>query len=337
MFGVRKQKNKEAVMEERRDGENLMNRKRDICENLANQYLLSEYEKQKYLTDNAGSYLFSHLPKNVGSILRESFLAGLSAEKVSNWQIVADYFQKNSEIIPALIKNAGTFEMLERMYHAQEVLGDIDHYFLLSKAGGQALYNRYQSIEREVAPIMLSLAQNNNHCLAVDFGSGPGRNMIDIMSNNPSFNDAITIDCIDNDELALAKGAKLAAEKEIYNINFFLVDMFKLKSRYKQNVNFSLLIGVVCGMSYEWRVLLFKKIRQYSKKEAKIVVAGLLDTMAKEDLLCSYILRELAGWHLEFRPFGELKQALEDAGWKFQSCFQDEPTKFYEIDIAVAV
>lgn len=318
------------------DGSNLMAGKRKICENLAAGYRLDAVDKAVFLTDKAGAYLFSHLPGEISSILRKGFWAGLPGDKVDGWQSVLDYFRENSEIIPALIENPGTYTMLERMYHLHGVRGVIDNYFLLSVAGGQALRNRYLAINRELVALIASLKCSSGKCLVADFGSGPGRNLIDILSENPALGKGLIVDCIDRDVLALRKGMELAAEKNIEVINFVEADMLKLNGRYHKNIDLGLLIGVLCGMNYRWRVVLLKKLLNYSRPGGKLVAAALLDKMAQKDLLCSYILRETAFWHLEFRPFGELRKALEEAGWKYQGCFHDEPTNLYEIAIAVA-
>jgi hypothetical protein len=58
--------------------------------------------------------------------------------------------------------------------------------------------------------------------------------------------------------------------------------------------------------------------------------------MADEDLLCAYVLRETTGWGLQYPALGQLKEAFEAAGWKYEGFFQDEPTRFYEIGVGIA-
>jgi ubiquinone/menaquinone biosynthesis C-methylase UbiE len=152
----------------------------------------------------------------------------------------------------------------------------------------------------------------------------------------PDFGDRIDVECVDIDRSAIAKGEELLKAENIKHVSFVESNMAKLHGRYQKNVDYGLLIGVLCGMTFRERVSLLTVLRRYFKPGSKLVAAALLDRMAEEDLLCSYILRETAGWVLQFRPLGELKQVFEAAGWVYEGYFQEEPTRFYEIGIGAA-
>ena len=111
--------------------------------------------------------------------------------------------------------------------------------------------------------------------------------------------------------------------------------MTKLSTRYPGNVDYGLLIGILCGLTKPERIGLLSTIKPYFRKGARLVAASLLEKMAIDDLLCTYILRETAGWQLQYPPLGELKTIFEEAGWIYAGYFQEEPTRFYEIGIGI--
>jgi len=315
---------------------NAMAGDRPICENLKRYYGLSRDKKQKYLDAPEAIRLFKGLPKEVSGILKESFLEGRIAKNVSEWNIVLDYFQNNSKIIPALTENPGTYTMLEKMYHFEKVSGVIDNYFLESIAGGQALRNRYDIVTGKACEHIEDILKTQDVCLMLDIGSGPGRNCIDICRKKPQLNHHITIDCIDINKDAIRLGRKLVKQYGIKQVQFVEESMTQLKDRYPHNVDYALLIGILCSLTYKEKVKLMRRLRKYFKPGARIVAAALTVEMAKKDLLCAYILREITGWGLQYPEFGQLKDAFIESGWTYEGVFQENPTKLYEICIGTA-
>jgi hypothetical protein len=319
-----------------RTAENLMAGKRLICPVLQKHYDLPRASKEKFLDIEEAKLLFGGLPLEVSKMLHDGFLSGTHGVNIPGWRKVVDYFQRHSEIIPALTENPGTFTMLERMYHLHPVFGVIDNYFLRCKAGGQALKNRYDIVNAKTVEFVNLVLSRQEKCLMADFGSGPGRNIIEVFKSNPDFGSRLKADCIDIDNVSLIKGRELADESGLTQISFIEGNMAKLSGRYHKNLDIGLLIGVLCGMSYKERLVLLKILKRYFRFGGIMIAAALLDEMAEEDLLCAYILRETAGWGLQYRPLGELKKIFEEAGWTYQGFFQDEPTKFYEIGVGIA-
>ena len=287
-----------------------------ICPVLEKYYKRDREEKSSQLETEAAKYLFSRLPTGVADALRDGFLSGEHGERISGWGLVIDYFQNNSEIIPTLTANPGTYTMLERMYHVQPVKGEIDNYFLMSVAGGQALKNRYDIVNNYAVALVSKILEVQDECLMVDIGSGPGRNGIDVSKRNLEFPSRLKIECIEIDKDAIDKGEELIEKSQLRNISFVRQSMVRLNGRYENKVDFGLNIGVVCGLPYKDRVRLLKNHLSWFRPGGKLIVAGLTERMAQNDLLCAYILRETTGWCLQFRPEGELKQAALEAGWK---------------------
>jgi len=307
-----------------------------ICPYLQRYYDLPAKKKFHFLKTPEALYLLENIPRKVAKILINGFLKGSHGSETDDWPEVVDYFQSNSQIIPALTKNPGTFSMLEKMYHFEEVWDPIDIYFKMSRAGGQALRNRYDAVNNYAITHINEVLARQAHCLVVDIGSGPCRNGIDMCLRNPTYRGKVKFDCIDVDPLAINLGEDLIRENKLNNIEFIKKSMTRLNGRYSGNVDYGLLIGVLCGLTKPQKIDLLAKIKPYFRKGASLMAAALLDQMAKFDLLCAYILRETTGWGLQYPPLGELKEVFERAGWKYEGYFQDEPTRFYEIGIGIA-
>jgi len=315
---------------------NTMADKTKICPHLQWHYNLPAEEKDRFFKTPEALYLLSNIPKNIAKILVKGFLDGTHGIETIGWEKVVEYFQVNSRIIPALTENPGTYSMLEKMYHFEEVWGPIDTYFKMSKAGGQALRNRYDAVNNHAIAHVNEVLTKQAHCLVIDIGSGPGRNGIDMCLRNPAYKERVKFDCIDVDNLAIKLGEKLTLEHKLSNFSFIRASMTKLNGRYPGNIDYGLLIGILCGLTRSERIGLLTKIKPYFRKGARLIGASLLNEMAKEDLLCAYILRETTGWGLQYPPLGELKEVFEEAGWEYEGYFQDEPTRLYGIGIGIA-
>lgn len=96
---------------------------RPICPTLQSCYQAGPEEKAAHLETQPARFLFAHLPRDIGAILRRGFLSGKPGNHVPGFEAVIDYFQKNSRNIPALTENPGTYTMLEEMYHFHPVQG----------------------------------------------------------------------------------------------------------------------------------------------------------------------------------------------------------------------
>ncbi len=309
---------------------------RGICPNLQRYYGLPPQKKLRYLKTPEAQFLLGGLPVEIAHLLQRGFLTGAFGVDIDGWrENVVSYFMANSRIIPALVANPGTFTMLERMYHLEPVEGVIDNYFLQCKAGGQALYNRYQAVTAKACEHVVENLTAKERCLMIDLGSGPGRSEIDMYRQHPEFNGKVTIDCIDIDPTAITKGQELIAASGIKQVEFIQKNMTQFQERYPGNVDYGLLIGVLCGLTRQERIELLTILKPYFRKGARLVAASLLEQMAIDDLLCAYILRETAGWELQYPPLGELKKVFEEAGWTCEGYFQEEPTRFYEIGIGI--
>ncbi|MCK4554519.1 hypothetical protein KAU19_06215 [Candidatus Parcubacteria bacterium] len=323
---------------EKKAKENAKVNKRPLSSALLDHYQLPPSEKQKFLDKSEHIELFNAIPVWVADSLKDAFLHGRRLVEIPDGQAVIDYFQKHSTIIPALTKDPGTFTMLEKMYFFEKVYFPIDVYFAKGVASGQSLSSRYYAVNERSAEFIGEIIEQNGFCLMIDIGSGPGRNGMDICLMHSEFAGKIQIDCIDTDQSAINKGYELLKSEQyrnLTNIRFINKSIMKLNGRYHKNVDFGLLIGILCGLTFRERVALLWKLKSFFNRGAKLLVAGLTDEMLRADLFCSYILYETTGWILQYSPLGEVHKAIEKAGWKWGGYFQ-ESTGLYEIGVAIA-
>lgn len=321
-----------------KERENAMVNKRSFSLALLAHYQLPPSEKQKFLDRPEHIELFNAIPTWVADSLRDAFLHGRRLAETPKGQAIISYFQKNSTIIPALTKDPGTFTMLEKMYFFEEVYFPLDVYFAKGIAGGQSLSSRYHVVNKKSIEFIGEIVEQNGFCSMIDIGSGPGRNGMDICLMCPEFIDKVQIDCIDTDQSAINKGYELLKSDQYHNltnVHFINKSMMKLNGQFHKNVDFGLLIGILCGLTFRERVVFLWKIKSFFKRGAKLLVAGLTDEMLRADLFCSYILLETTGWILQYSPLGEVQKALKKAGWKCGGCFQ-ESTGLYEIVVGIA-
>lgn len=120
-------------------------------------------------------------------------------------------------------------------------------------------------------------------------------NGIDICRKHPEFSDSIKIDRMDIDSSVIVKGWELVKEHNIKQIEFVQKSMTRLQDRYPGNLDYGMLIGILCGLARQERVELLTALKPYFKKGARLVAASLPDTMVEKDLLCVYVLRETTG------------------------------------------
>lgn len=317
----------------------------DIRDSACNYYynILTPADRKKYMHQSAFQYLLNGMPDKPKKILIEGFLKGLEGDQVRGWEHVYDWFGDNSVIIQELREDPGTDSMLRRMYLGEGyngmypkegVQGLVDNYFLQSLSGGSALKNRFRSI---VNWLKVNLPTENEEGRIVNLGSGTSGDTITTFCEKPELRRNWSVDCVDIDPEVIQIGNEFISKFGLTNHKFINRSFTKLHDRYYSNVDVGLIIGILCGLDFSTCVAVLKKIKQYFKPEGKLLAASLTEKMLESDFPCAYILRETAGWRLQYPLFGRLKLAYEKAGYNVIGFFQDEPTNFYEIAVGSPV
>lgn len=297
---------------------------------LKDYYQLPSEKKKKYLQTPEAKFLFNNLPTQIKNLLINGFFSGKTASQIPGWNLVLDYFKKNSKIIPALIKNPGTFEMLEMIYTGEGVANPIDKYFF-NCLSGQALRNRLSSTVAETKKILLArIKKTGTRQIVLDVGAGTGIYCIKL-NHNKTIRQNTSFVCNDIDQDAIDLGEWQTKELGFKNIEFVKKHMYHIDCISK--VDITLVIGILCGFAPIMCVRILRNIKKYSKKNSVLIAARLTNEMLKHDFLCAYILEQITGWKLQYPQHGELKKVFEVAGYKWITSFTDNPTNFYEIGI----
>ncbi len=268
----------------------------------------------------------SQLPSNVSKTILNGFFENNEQRKVVN------YFKRNSFFADILMENPGTFQMLEKVYAGEQVPSTIDRFLQESKSA-RALRNRLEAvITRTTKEVEVLLAQQSGVDI-VNFGSGAGRDTIELFLRNPSFKDSVFVTCIDIDSNAIEKGKELA-EKHGVSDNFCFIKGNMLKPSEKK-FDIGLMIGVLCGIEAVKAMKVLKRVHSYFKQNGILIVSNVLNTMTADDPFMSYVLKEIIGWNLVYKTPSTLKEILESAGYKpQQDFFFDEPFKYHVMVVA---
>lgn len=295
-------------------------------------YSLPFQERKPFLRHPEAVALLEGLSDGIGAKIRDSFIKGLRADQVDGWEYVIDFFNEHSLITSEVSADPGTYLMLEKIYTKENVSGVIDNYYWHCLAG-QALRNRLEAAISYSAKLMTDRVKEMGKQLILNLGAGPGRDTIEMCLREPSLTRNVFVDCIDLDAGSIAKGQELVSLHNLDNFRFSQVDIHKLK--YRAEADYGLLIGILCPFKADICVKILRIIKRYFKPGAQVVSACLLDEQLNKDPLCSYLLKETAGWALDYKSKGLLKTIYEEAGYIWKGSFSDEPTNFYEIGIGV--
>lgn len=302
---------------------------------------LSPEDRKWYIHQPAFKFLLKRMPEKEREILLSGFLEGKKGEDVLEWESVYDWFGENSPIVRELRENPGTDSMLRRMYlgegyngmYPEEgVQGVIDNYFLQSLSGGNALKNRFRALINWMKKNLSTGKQGK----ILNLGSGTSGDTITAFCEMPELRNFWTVDCVDIDPEVIQIGNDFIQRFDLTN-HCFVQKSFTKLSEYNKSVDIGLLIGILCGLDYNTCVMVLKAIRWYFRPNGILISASLTEKMLEDDFPCAYILRETAGWRLQYPLFGRLKLAYEEAGYKTHGFFQDEPTNFYEIVVGSPV
>lgn len=266
------------------------------------------------------------LPPNIGDILLNESQQPLDKE------IVKKYFREHSFTTEVLMKNPATFKMLELIYTGKDIQGAIDQYAFRSLSS-QALRNRLSSVTDSVRTMIKMKVNKGNRMKVLNLGSGSGRDIIGILSEDSYIANVISVDCVDIDPEALQKGNELIKGENYREINFIEGNFLRLA--YRKEIDLGLLIGVLCGLERRSCITVLKRIRRYFKEGAVLIASNVSKNMPEKDPFMSYLLKEITGWKLVYKTPEELHQIFEEAGYEWKGIFYDEPTKFHGMGVGV--
>jgi len=134
-----------------------------------------------------------------------------------------NFFISRSVFSAATVANPSTSVITELLYEEAEKLNlpsPIDQYFLKSKAG-KSLKTRLEVIKKELFK-MIEEYRKKGEVLIGNLGSGPGRDVIDVLASHYRDVSDVRALHIDKDKFALERGKRLAKIKGVDHLIDFV-------------------------------------------------------------------------------------------------------------------
>jgi len=233
---------------------------------------------------------------------------------------VYNYFIAHSIFSAATIANPGTSVITEFLYDESSSLFPIDNYFLQSEAG-KAVKARLIAIEKEL-PKIIEKYRSKGDVLIGNLGSGPGRDIINVLSTNYQNVSNVKAINVDKDTTALKRGKRIAKIKGVDRFIEFVQGNF-LKYKTAQKFDIVLLIGILCSLKTEDCINVLKVIKRLFKKDGCLIVSNVSKKMLEEDPFTYFLMKRVGNWSLVFKDEEELKQIYEKAGYNWKEYFTD--------------
>lgn len=231
-----------------------------------------------------------------------------------------NFFLANSVITAATAANKGGSVTTEFFYEGLEKPSVIDSY-ILNSLSGQAVKLRLSAIKEK----LYELIGARQNVFIGNFGSGPGRDTIDILSGKYLGFPDIKAICIDKDGKALERGRVMAANRGIsHRMDFIEDDFFRYKSEKKFDI--ILMIGIFCPLQSEACEVFLKKIprNKLLKKDGLLLVSNSTPRMVEEDPFTCFLMKWTAGWELIYKDEHQLQSIFERAGYEWRGYFKDK-------------
>jgi len=239
----------------------------------------------------------------------------------SNWrdQRVCEYLIENSEICRILCNNPANFEMLELVYFGRSIRGVTDGIdaMLSNSLSGQALRDRLVVVSDLVVTWLRNRPEKGTQ--VYDFGAGPGPYAIETLRKLGKVKN-LRWRCVDLDQMALIIGRKRVRESGLDQIVSFEAGNFMSRDSYPASpvdqVDFGLMIGILCGMTCEDASECLSKVKPHFKPGGEIIAATLLTRSFEEDPRTYRMLCNVLGWQLRPKSLDEVRGVFETAGWQ---------------------
>ncbi|TSC95388.1 MAG: hypothetical protein Athens101410_638 [Parcubacteria group bacterium Athens1014_10] len=201
----------------------------------------------------------------------------------------------------------------------------IDNYFLQCEAG-RALKSRLITIKEQLNKIINEYSRKNGKILIGNFGSGPGRDVINVLSSCHN-NGNIKAIHIDKDVNSLKRGKRMAMNMGVGQHIEFVKESF-LKYETEKKFDIILLIGIICPLNIENSVVVLQKIKKFLKEDGVIIASTATKKMGAEDPFTYYLMKWAADWEMFFKDEADLKKIYENAGYQWKGQFT-EPLGFH--------
>jgi SAM-dependent methyltransferase len=232
------------------------------------------------------------------------------------------YFAANSAISTAVLTSPGSSMVTEILYERRHSHSYIDEYFLRSKAG-KAVAARLKTVKKILSDI-LTQYQNDGVTIA-NLGSGPGRDVIDVLATHRYNELKVKAVNIDIDEMALKRGQKLARIKKVEHlVKFIRANFLHYARRYSQEYDIVLLVGVLCPLDTVTCTLYLQLIRNLLKPNGYLIASNVSTKMMEEDPFTYHLMARIGNWEMKFKTPEELRKIFQEAGYKWKKWVTDK-------------
>ena len=233
------------------------------------------------------------------------------------------YFAKNSSIGAAVLASPGSSVISETLYEGGHTFSPIDRYFFESK-GGRAVRARLLAVEDRLPDIINELLRQGRGVRIGNLGSGPGRDVIDVLAEHYIGVTSVTAVNADIDEMAVMRGKRMAEIKGVSHlITFTRADFVSYARHNRQKFDILLLIGMLCPFDTDSCTLYLEMVKKLLKPGGYLIASNISKRMLAEDPFTCHLMAALGNWVMIYKDEQELRGIFEKAGYAWQGSFTD--------------
>lgn len=215
----------------------------------------------------------------------------------------------------------------EIFYDCRYSTSIIDNYFYESK-GGRAVKGRLIAMQHNLPLIIEPYIQKKGEITIGSLGSGPGRYMIDVISQFKArgYNGKVKAICFDSDENAIRRGkwnAKIHGVTD--NIRFKRTDIQgRIVGYFKNRFDVIVLKGILCPYDSRGCRTLLEHIKEMLTPGGTVVASNVSKKMLRDDPFTCFIMNNIVNWVMNYKDEEELRGIFEAAGYKWKGAFTDD-------------
>jgi hypothetical protein len=283
---------------------------------LPENYLDMTHREELLQTVNA-QHLKNKLPIRIYEFLREYFVD----DNQANSKDLADYFIKHSCIFNIIKSTPGSSIGYDCLY-TKNTKTELDNYFVQCISGHQ-IYERLKSLEQKLPRLIRSKLNEKQSLLVDNIGSGVGRDMINVVFQNPDIKNKLHVRQIDPDSEALNLSRKIAYELGV--VESFSFHENSLSSIDSVNADVVLLIGMLCPLNLRHSSIVLRQVKRLcNSNNGLLIFSTATHNMVIDDPLTDSLMR-LCGWNMSFKTESDSTKLAESLGLKIIEVFYEEP------------
>jgi hypothetical protein len=204
----------------------------------------------------------------------------------------------------------------------------VDQFFYLGQAG-DSIPDRLQAVIAETPDWIRRAGENRDEIKVVIPGSGPGRDIIAILAQNPDLRDRVKAVCIDNELDAVSLGQELAEEAGVHNrIEFVHADFMQQFDR--DGFDLALMVGIICPLGNRTSAMVVGKISSHLRNGGIMLVSSAMSNMLTADPVSAFVMYTI-GWRLEYKTDADLDYITGKAGLRRVGSFYDPKHRFHQV------